>query len=363
MTPSALARYHPDLPGLAEAVAACPVAERHAQLQERLRRFDGLAEVRLVKSAGNLWRSRRKVIAADGSVVHDDHEVWLGLQLAADEGDATATHRRLSEANLRLATCELTTLSLVQDNGGAPADFLQMEVIVEDEWIDRRLMAPSWRDPVDLRDLIDESAGEELIGAARERLRPSTYRLEKAVDMAAFVDELDAVEAARRARSRHRRFPVTDVRTGVVEMLTQDDLSQDWDRYPSSAQRLFNDWQLSSAGRSGARWCAHWVAQTNDHSDPASGRSLTLIPSWTFGPQLAEVEGRKGSVYELYGKLQKLDARVKVPFGWYFFMLHGNRVDRLAAERVLEGAEAGLIVLAEHDYRILKAWCDQPYGF
>ena len=44
-------------------------------------------------------------------------------------------------------------------------------------------------------------------------------------------------------------------------------------------------------------------------------------------------------------------------------MLHGNRVHDWAARRVLEAAEGGTIVLPEHDYRVLKAWEERPYGF
>jgi len=32
-------------------------------------------------------------------------------------------------------------------------------------------------------------------------------------------------------------------------------------------------------------------------------------------------------------------------------------------ERVLEAAEAGLIVLPEHDYRVLRRWGDASYAF
>ena len=42
-------------------------------------------------------------------------------------------------------------------------------------------------------------------------------------------------------------------------------------------------------------------------------------------------------------------------------MLHGNRVE--AGERVIKAAEQGLIMLPECDYRVLKRWEDQPYGF
>lgn len=61
--------------------------------------------------------------------------------------------------------------------------------------------------------------------------------------------------------------------------------------------------------------------------------------------------------------MQTLDRRVGVPFGWYFYMLHGNRVTDGAGHRVLEAAEQGLIVLPEHDYQVLRAWKARPYGF
>lgn len=84
---------------------------------------------------------------------------------------------------------------------------------------------------------------------------------------------------------------------------------------------------------------------------------------WTFGQRLAEVDASKGDEYTLFGKLQTLDRRVKVPFGWYFYMLHGNRVHDGAGHRVLKAAEKGLIVLPEHDYRVLKNWSQRIYGF
>ena len=70
-----------------------------------------------------------------------------------------------------------------------------------------------------------------------------------------------------------------------------------------------------------------------------------------------------GDVYGLFSKLQTIDRRVQVPFGWYFYMLHGNRVHDDAGKRVLEAAEGGLIVLPEHDYRVLRNWADRGYGF
>jgi hypothetical protein len=129
-------------------------------------------------------------------------------------------------------------------------------------------------------------------------------------------------------------------------------------------RRLFADWTLSSAGRSGARFSDHWGLQLTDWTDPRTGeRTMDLIPVWGFAGKLAEVDPPSLSDYALFAKLETLDRRVKLPFGWYFYMLHGNRVDAWAGERVIKAAEAGTIVLPEHDYRVLKNWQAQPYGF
>ncbi|WP_157730851.1 hypothetical protein [Variovorax sp. HW608] len=92
-------------------------------------------------------------------------------------------------------------------------------------------------------------------------------------------------------------------------------------------------------------------------------RTVAYTPAWATTKRLAKIAGNKGSDYELYGKLEKLDRHIGVPFAWFFFMLHGNRVGDVSGHRVLRAAEQGLIVLPEHDYRVLKAWSQHPYGF
>lgn len=361
-------RYHLDIVGLSETIASCQVDDKHRELLRRVGSLDVIHAARLATIRGGSFLVRRKVLAADGTLVHDDHQEWLRLQLEADGGNAAATRTRLRAADYQLTRCELTTLYIVHDRRGASeADFIQIEVDVEDEWIDCELFKGySWRsdaDMLDLRDLLDECVGDTLQGDARRRFRPAAYCLRGVIDVAAFVDELDMVEAHRRVTMRKRRILVTNLETGEEHLMSQDELSPGWDRYPSKARRLFEDWRLSSAGRSGARLCEQWVVQTSDYTDEHGERWLSLIPAWTFAQALAKVSGAQGSVYELFGRLEKLDRRVKVPFSWYFYMLHGNKVDDAAARRILRGAEEGLIVLPEHDYQVLLAWEAQRYGF
>lgn len=360
--------YHLDIPGLSETIASCPVDEKHRELLRRVRSLDMLHAARLATTRSGSFLVKRKVLAADGTLVHDDHEKWLRLQLDADGGNAAATRTRLRAGNYQLTRCALTTLFIVHDrHGPSETDFVQIEVEVEDEWVECRLFkARSWlrdEDMRDLRDLLDECEGDTLQDDARRRLRPAAYCLGRVIDVAAFVDEIDAVEAQHRVALRKRRVLVTDMATHEERLMSHDELSPGWDRHPSKVRRLFEDWRQSSAGRSGARLCEQWVVQTGDYTDKDGERWLSLIPAWTFNQALAKVTGDQGSVYELFGKLEKLDRRVRVPFSWYFYMLHGNKVDDAAARRILKGAEDGLIVLPEHDYQVLAAWETQRYGF
>jgi hypothetical protein len=72
---------------------------------------------------------------------------------------------------------------------------------------------------------------------------------------------------------------------------------------------------------------------------------------------------RNLDVFSLYGKLTQFDERIGMPFAWYVYGLHGHLVKRSQIDRVLEAAEAGLILLPDHDYRVLRRWGDMPYGF
>ena len=221
----------------------------------------------------------------------------------------------------------------------------------------------SWDAPRDLEEMLREVEGYSLPDEQCVPVAPARYQFKRAVNVGRFVQMLDAVEAQQREVLRRRQYNLLDD-SGKAEVRTHAQLDPGFDRFPHKARRLFDDWAASSAGRSGARLCDHWVMQLSDWTNPKTGvRGMDLIPIWTFPKKLAEVLANKGDVYSFYGKLQTLDRRVGVPFGWYFYMLHGNRVHDASAERALKAAEDGLIVLEECDYRVLKAWSQRPYGF
>ncbi|PTT93033.1 hypothetical protein DBR42_00915 [Pelomonas sp. HMWF004] len=145
--------------------------------------------------------------------------------------------------------------------------------------------------------------------------------------------------------------------------MTLAEFAEDDGKYVWPGRRLIDDWEQSSAGREGHRLCDHWALQISDYTSPKGERSMSVIPLWTHTRKIAELKRRPSSDYELFSKLETLSKRVGVPFGWYFYMLHGNLVPSWAARAVLEAAEGGAIVLPEHDYRVLRRWADREYGF
>lgn len=359
--------YSLNLPGLEEAVSKSRPDLRHAQLVQALARFPGLegATLRATRGGdGGIYMQRRTVVRADGSVEHNDHRAWLDAQLRGDGGNAKATYERLSKQGFRLSRCDITRLHLACDRGGEDqADFLQIDVDLCDDRVHCALFRGYYFDePRTLQDLVDIAEGEAV--AENQRTPISLYyQLCRVVDAAKFVDLAEKLEEQQRAKLRARQYEVTRG-DGTKETRSHADLDPGFERFPSKTRRLFDDWRASSAGQSGARLCEHWLLQFSDWTDPSSKtRYLSVVPLWTFAKKLAEVNASSGDVYGLFSKLQTIDRRVQVPFGWYFYMLHGNRVHDDAGKRVLEAAEGGLIVLPEHDYRVLRNWADRGYGF
>lgn len=362
--------YAIDIQGLAEAVAKAVPDKGHSALQDALtHHVPAWGDLRLTASRGDTWRDRRQVWRADGSLVAEDHRVWLATQLAMHDGNASRTlrtlHRLSQEGDLYLTQCNLTRLYLVAARGRDPYQQVQIEVFLEHEILDRKLGTDAWHAPNDLDDLVRACEhGVSLADAERIAVRADAYQFRRAIDVTRWLEAADGLEAQERDELRQRVYTVTSSSAGGSSetTMTFDELNPGWDRYPPSYRRLFDDWKRSSAG-SAASLCDHWFLELSDYTDAKGKRSMMLIPQWAFAKPLAKVNSRKGSDYEFYAALQKLDRRVGVPFAWYFYMLHGNRVESEAGERVIRAAEDGTIVLPERDYRVLKDWQDRPYSF
>ncbi|PTT93032.1 hypothetical protein DBR42_00910 [Pelomonas sp. HMWF004] len=192
--------YSIEIPGLAAAIANAPVQPKHAGLLSAIRLFEDLGGTHLVTNRGDAYLQRRKVLAPDGTVIAEDHEAWIAAELAKDGGRFARTQDRLKGLGYLLTRCEINTLFIVEDRGGPADNFIQLEVDVEDEFIDRKMLSYAWSTPSSLYELVNAAeSGERFHDDARVRYSPSVYRLRRAFSAAAFLREAQTVEEAARA--------------------------------------------------------------------------------------------------------------------------------------------------------------------
>lgn len=360
-------RYLVEIPGLAEKVAEVDVDHKHAGLLKLLRRQEPFEDCKLVTTRGDARLQRRRVLTPAGDVVAEDHEAWLAAELAVDGGNVRKTARRLRPLDYMLTEIALEQLYLVHDRRGPQDNYLQLQVDVETERLDCRLFASSeWGEYFgdgQLYNLVNVAEGGDRVPEGdRTLIGQSRYRLRRIVDVAAFVKEAAAHEAFMRDRRGAQRVLVsTD--GGPQVAMTLKEFAGEQPGFVWKGRRLFDDWARSSAGLGGHRICEHWAMDLSDYTSPDGERSMGLIPMWTHRKKMAAIERRPKSDYELFGKLESMDRRVGVPFAWFFYMLHGNLISDWAGEVILAAAEKGLIVLPEHDYRVLKSWNNLSYGF
>lgn len=364
--------YQLQADGLAEAVAEALPAKSHSALLQAVRSCcPAWTNLRVVAEREGGWWGKRKVIAPSGEVVADDHEAWLAAELDRDDGNLSATQARLQPMGYRLSECSVSTLYLAHDRSADPSDFVQLEVYLEHETVDRRMFSAYGMGYLSLRtvrDLVDAAEqGEGLPENERVAVGAIRYRLHRAVDVQQFVREASGVEGARQAIARQRYIMVTDVdessRVHEPKPVRIGDLDPEGLLYPWPGQRLMDDWAASSAGMSGARLCHHWALQLSDYTDPKGARWMSLVPVWAHRAKIAALEKRPASDSNLLEKLRSIDRRTGAPFNWYFYMLHGNLVEPWAGKAIATAARDGIVDLPEHDLAVLNRWVERSYGF
>ncbi len=362
------------IPGLSEAVKAAPVETAHKSLLRSLSRFEQLRDIRYATCRGGdggTYLVRCKVLDKDGNLISDDRDKWLEEQMHLHGGRARSVYEALKDSGYLVSKCEIESVYLTVDRGGSQANFLQVEIDVQTEYVDRPLF--DWythNAPRDLRDLQRDASSLP----NRKLLAAPIYELKLIADMQSYIDLARAVHETRRQEAREKQVTVTELALdgspGQTVVTSLASLDPTFERFPWwRGERLFHDWTLSSAGRSGARLCEHWVMDLQDYQHPATDSSplagqrfVEVVPLWTHTRKMAKIQ-RAPSIHALYDKLSSLDRRTGVPFAWFFYMVHGNLVEPSAGKAVLEGAETGVIVLQEHDYQVLRRWGERSYGF
>jgi hypothetical protein len=344
-------------------IGSSPVTKKHDALLSAVAEKTFLREIAFVTKRNDFMPMPRRILDRDGNLVAKNFKEWMRDRLEQQRGDYLAVWQTYKDAGYVMTECVPVMLYLVHDRGGDQTNFVQLKIFEEHEFVSRDLFNPaSSGRPFSIDSMLDgREAGEEI---ERHEIGNGWYRLLSAVDMGEFVPEAERLYEEERELRGKQVLGISSSNRDEVTHTTFAQLCPELCKYPWKGTRLFQDWAASSAGQSGARICRHWVFDTYDYqSEPNSKREMSFIPQWGFNRPLAKITRPGKNVYELFGKLQKLDQRVGIPFAWYFYMLHGNRVEDWAGQRVLRAVEQGLIVLPEPDYRVLKRWEDQPYGF
>lgn len=359
--------------GLDSAVAEAPTTKGHVGLLRTVRSIPCLEGAKLLMERdtdGGSWLRKHRVFDDAGNLVHEDLDALLASETHALGGNAAECMKVLSDRKLTVARTLIGTLYLTVDRqDGDQDDYLQIKITHSREVGHHRLFGDSWYSrPRDFDDLIDYAQSHiETPVAELPLLSPPAYRAVEVIHVSSFVNHCAELANADRLALSQRSYALINRETGDRKVKTHSEIDPDFDRFPVRERRFFQDWRDSSAGRSGARVSDHWALQFSAGEYAiGNGRkqaAASFVPMNAFPRQLAKVDATKLDDHALFSKLEKLNQRVGVPFGWYFFMLHGNWVRDGAGHRILKAAEAGILDLPEHDYQILRRWARRGYGF
>ncbi|OXJ06672.1 hypothetical protein [Burkholderia sp. HI2500] len=349
---------------LAMIVATTPVTPKHADLLTAFATRTEFRGARHVKARDEFSAQPARIIDADGREIAADYRAWIDAQLAA-LGSAHAVWEAHKEAGYRLVEIEPVLHYFVHDRGGDQDNFVQLEIWQEQEFVEREVFPrdTSWGLPYEA-ELRNGWCSTPIERFERRLLGAPRYRLGAVSDVKRFMEVAEAVYRLRRQRDGDRQFIETNRATGEERIVSVRDLAPGYDRQQWRGRRFFDDWAASSAGRAGERVCLRWALKIDDYDDKRGGRQMDFVPAWTHTRKVAELKNTgKLDAYSLFGKLNQFDERIGHRFAWYFYGLHGNLIKEGQMTRVLEAAEAGLIVLPEHDYQVLRRWGDDRYGF
>ena len=218
----------------------------------------------------------------------------VSAEKSGPHGNAPATWARMKSLGYFLTQRGIEALYLVNDNCGRQSEFVQIEVNVETEYVDRPLYFHHWNSPRDLRDLVDDNGGSQFTGEDRTVFEPPTYKLEQILDVAAYMQLAQAEHAQQRQAIARRAYKLTEG-GGESKVISHAELDPGFEKFPWwNGQRMFDDWTISSAGRSGVRLCDHWVLDASDYTDPRGVRTMSFVPLWTLGYPLWSHRGHGG---------------------------------------------------------------------
>lgn len=267
------------------------------------------------------WHRLGGVVDIDMKPVADNLRAWAEME---SDGDVELLLDKYAGQQLFATRQEGRTLYFTAPTGERPEHFIQLEIEIHQELLDRPLFDPDFM-PDNLEEFLDPidypRLEPEIIGQPQYGFR----RLHKMLDI--FLEQ--------NPHSRH------------VQNLN----------------RFLQDWHNSSAGQQDDQpFCQHWVMVLQPYQGSDKELHYNIRPTPTFTKTLADFDPApvlQGS--KLAQTVHAFDRWVGYPFAWYFLMLGRKGVPVEVADAVLRDQMEAYDYLPARDLKILREWETRPY--
>ncbi|WGR90680.1 hypothetical protein MTX26_35045 (plasmid) [Bradyrhizobium sp. ISRA443] len=319
-------------------------------------------------SAANIddqyWRDTRSVLAADRKRIAE-YRPWMEAELAKHNGDIGALWTRLLESDLQISEWRGNSVYAFAPTGSGAADYVQICLGREVEWCAGPIVNPAYR-PWGREALLDPSwiahddmSDDKVIAGPLFRMLGRAGS--SVVHVRSFLTRCARLEREKREAQRpemERRVVRKVTREGTTETPFLE-LVPDWFEFVPRENRFFQDWEESSA--SAQRVYTHWALDIYDYDNKGT-REVGFVPCPLHLPE-EKLGAGEASVHILMDRLEAIDREVGLPFGWFFLMTHGNRVEPEVGQAIAKGLRDQRIILPDRDARVLLRWADRSYGF
>ncbi len=295
------------------------------------------------------WRDTRSVLAADGTRIAD-FRPWMEAELAKDNDDIGALWTRLRESDLQISEWHGNSVYALAPTGSGAADYVQIRLGREVEWRAVPIVNPAYR-PWGKDELLTD---DKVLAGPLYRMLGRTGS--SVVHVRSFLARRARLEREKREAQRpemERRVMREVTREGTRETPLLE-LVPDWFEYVPRENRFFQDWQESSA--SAERVYAHWALDIYDYDDKGT-REVGFVTRPLHLPK-EKLSAGDASVHLLMDRVESIDREFGVPFGWFFLMTHGNRVEPEVGHAIANGLRDQRVTLPERGARVLLRWAE-----
>lgn len=351
---------------LANIIAEAPVTNGHTALLKELSAAFPRAKFEFMCADSSYWSTCGRLVDMRGHTVAEHAKDWLREQYQVAGDDAKAVYDRYRGDGLQRTEYEGRTLYIAVPTGSKADEFIQIEIDLYHEEHTKGVVFRDWYP--------EFGSGFEALERSFESQDSDTspepqvispyYRFARSTDIATFVARAAKFAQLEVTMGGGRTIRVIEVGNSDVSHHDKTLSALRSDTLP--ARRLFDDWQASSARNE--LFYRHWhidsLGDNSAYKETHEPLQHDFIPGWNTSAKLPcvhKVEGESSST--LLNKLTEFDQIAGYPFAWFFFMVHGNRIQGDVGHCIAEAVMDAEIQLPPSDKEVLLRWFQSPYGF